>query len=395
MVATVHFSFPTWTDTIPDRGWIIDTIALGIIHTGWLGVPLFLFISGFSLALGKCHDDYALDKKQFFINRFLRIFPIWIVCILIMSQTNSLSGANVLTLLFLQAQDIPVPNAFSLAWSIQLEFMCYLLFPIILTVVANKRRSLVYLYLFFLLVRVWLYYTPSLFVWVLSYNSVFGGATLFLTGIVTSSLPRIRERKIALVHLGAGLALFFLIAVFVWKSGGYQAPVGAAIHVFFVVQPEILSAVIFLIVRGSITQALRSGTHTGAGAIPDVHRALRSFGDFVFNALAHFGRVSYSAYMFSLFTLDFTSRIFGFIKPGGWSHLIPALALYFVVLTVFSTVSFHAIEMPFLSMRKRYVHREREFANRKRQGSHELEPNHEISGCMTAAPDVGAKAADP
>jgi peptidoglycan/LPS O-acetylase OafA/YrhL len=269
MVAIVHFSVPTWTDSIPDRGLIIDTVALGVIHTGWLGVPLFLFISGFSLGLGKAHSYYELNKKQFFLNRFLRIFPVWIVCILIMSQTNHLSGANVLTLLFLQAQDIPQPNAFGLAWSIQLEFMCYLLFPIFLPAVASERNRLIYFYLFFLFIRIWLFYAPAQFGWMLSYNSVFGGATLFLTGILASSLPRLRERKTAMVHLGVGLTLFLLIAVFIWKSGGYQAPQGRMIHLFFIVQPEILSAIIFLIVRGSITQLSPS---TDAWATPSLHR---------------------------------------------------------------------------------------------------------------------------
>ena len=51
MVAIVHFSVPTWTNGIVDHHLVIDTVALGLIHTGWLGVPMFLFISGFSLAL--------------------------------------------------------------------------------------------------------------------------------------------------------------------------------------------------------------------------------------------------------------------------------------------------------------------------------------------------------
>jgi hypothetical protein len=74
--------------------------------------------------------------------------------------------------------------------------------------------------------------------------------------------------------------------------------------------------------------------------------------------------------MFSLFTLDFTSHIFGFIKPGGWLHLIPALVFYFVILTLFSTISFHAIEMPFLRIRQRYV-------NRSHAGRTEEAPKHE------------------
>lgn len=102
MVAVVHSSVPTWTNAVVERGFVLDTVALGLIHTGWLGVPLFLFISGYSLALNKTHDNYELDKKQFFINRVLRIFPVWIVCILILSLTHKLTGINVFTLLLMQ-----------------------------------------------------------------------------------------------------------------------------------------------------------------------------------------------------------------------------------------------------------------------------------------------------
>jgi len=76
---------------------------------------------------------------------------------------------------------------------------------------------------------------------------------------------------------------------------------------------------------------------------------------FLFAVLAHFGRVSYSAYLFSLFTLDFTSRVFPAIKPSGWLSMIAALAMYFVALTAFSTVAFYAVELPFLALRRRYV----------------------------------------
>jgi hypothetical protein len=64
--------------------------------------------------------------------------------------------------------------------------------------------------------------------------------------------------------------------------------------------------------------------------------------------------------MFSLFTLDFTMRVFFFLKPSGWLAMLTAWAFYFATLTLFSTVSFYAIELPFLQMRRRYVHSERD-----------------------------------
>ena len=359
MVAIVHFSVPLWTDQIPDRHLVIDTIALGGIHTGWLGVPMFLFISGFSLALNKSHPNYELDKTQFFINRVLRIFPVWIVCILILTLTNNLTGINVFTLLLLQAQDIPTSTAFGLAWSIQLEFMCYLLFPVLLSAVASRKNILPF-FAFFLLVRLWMFFVPTQMMWQLSYSTVFGGGTIFLTGIFTSSLRPLKDKRIAKLYLASGVVAFCLIAVFIRRMGGYQTGQGRLIHGFFLFMPEILAATVFLIVRGTITHVSDAAEETGDAAIPSLQRTMQSFLGALFNALAHFGRVSYSAYMFSLFTLDFANRIFGFIKPSGWLSLIASSALYFMVLTLFSTVSFHAIELPFLRMRRRYVHRRAE-----------------------------------
>lgn len=307
MVAIVHFSVPLWTDHIPDRHLVIDTVALGVIHTGWLGVPLFLFISGFSLALNKTHPNYELDNTQFFINRILRIFPVWIVCILILTLTKSLAGINVFTLLLLQAQDIPSSTAFGLAWSIQLEFMCYLLFPVLLSAVASRENILPF-FAFFLLVRLWMFFVPTKMMWQLSYSTVFGGGTIFLADIFTSSLPPLKDKRIAKLYLASGVAAFCFIAVFIHKMGGYQTGQGRLIHGFFLFLPEILAATVFLIMRGTITHVSDAPDQTGDAAILSLQRTMQSFRGAVFNALAHCGRVSYSAYMFSLFTMDFTQQ---------------------------------------------------------------------------------------
>lgn len=387
MVAVAHFSVPTWTDPIAERGFILDTVALSIIKTGWLGVPFFLFISGFSLALDKARKDYELDKKQFFVNRVLRIFPVWIACILMLTFTQSLTGQNVFTLLLLQTQDIPRSTAFNIAWSIQLEFMCYLLFPVLLAAAATKRNVLPF-YGFFLLVRIWLFFLSTTMVYELSYSTVFGAGTIFLSGILTSSLRPIANKIVARVHLVAGITLFCAVAVFIYKSGGYQAPHGRAIHLFFLFMPEILAATLFLIVRGTITRIKHVPGSFGVAAIPSFRRALSSVRGALFTAFSHFGRVSYSAYMFSLFTLDFTSHIFTFVKPSGWLAMIAGWALYFPVLTLFSTVSFYAIELPFLQMRRRYVHGKpdhRHHEDREKPAGGDLETLHALAGAGPAA----------
>ena len=349
LVAIVHFSVPDWTDPLLGRqgiAWLLGAVPLAIIKTGWLGVPLFLFISGYSLALGKARADYVLDKKQFYVNRVLRIFPVWIICILLLTYTNHLSGANVFTLLLLQTQDIPATTAFNLAWSIQLEFMCYLLFPIFLAL-AIQRKGILANYSFFLLVRIFLYDQAAPQVWLLSYGTIFGGATIFLSGILTASLPPIKSRPLKHVHWMLGIALFCCLTVIIDNSGGYQTPNNNYIRWVFAFMPEILSGVIFLILRGVLTNDAGRRSY---GRSPILALAK----DTTFGLFVHIGKVSYSGYMFSLLVMGFTSRIFDFIQPSGWHALGIAFFLYLCVLILFATASYQAIEMPFLRMRRKY-----------------------------------------
>jgi peptidoglycan/LPS O-acetylase OafA/YrhL len=353
LVALVHFSVPVWTKHIPDKGWIIDTVALGFIHTGWVGVPIFLFLSGYSLALGKCDPSYDLDKKQFFINRFLRIYPIWIVCILILTFNHKISGQTVFTLLLMQTQDIPPSTAFNIAWSIQLEWMCYLLFPVLLVAVSTRKYLLMF-FAFFLCVRLFQYWLSAQVVMNWGYSTIFGGGTIFLLGIYTASMGPIRKLTQARIYTWLGIILLSASVVFIWKSGGYQAPRGRFIHLYFLFMPEILGGTMFLLMRG-VTRRLAEGEEPAR--IPGLPgKAIYWAGRGIFRGFVHIGRVSYSAYMFSLFTLDFTQRFLAFsMHPSGWASLAFAFSLYLVALITFSTLSFYAIEMPFLAMRRRYI----------------------------------------
>ncbi len=133
LVAIVHFSVPTWTTPISLSGYYFDTILLGLINTGWIGVPIFLFISGYSLALNKVSKiNIEINFLQYFKNRFLRIFPLWAVCITILIISHKISGEKAFYLALFQLQDMPPSTSFNIAWSLQLEVACYFMFPIFL-----------------------------------------------------------------------------------------------------------------------------------------------------------------------------------------------------------------------------------------------------------------------
>lgn len=53
LVVLVHFTVPTWNSVIPNNQSFPREVMESLIRQGWLGVSLFLFISGYSLSIGK------------------------------------------------------------------------------------------------------------------------------------------------------------------------------------------------------------------------------------------------------------------------------------------------------------------------------------------------------
>lgn len=345
LVAIAHFSGPPWIDSIHDPNFV-ERIILSIIQTGWIGVSLFLFLSGYSLSINKTGPGYELNVKQFFINRVLRIFPVWFTCILLLKWSNNLSGTTFWSLVFLNIQDMPPSTAFGLAWSIQLEFFCYMLFPVLLSYL-NNRRQLALMYATFLAFRVMLYFVPPDELHKLSYSTIFGCGTVFLSGMVARKFMEtnspIKRRVLSLAPWSIACAIVLLIGLlhFIATHGNYGYPVGRAIANIFLIMPEITSVIFALIV---VPYFLRG--------------AANSKGSLANKVGAHVGRVSYSAYMFSLFTLDLFMHVmkedFNNFSPGGWMPYLTELVMYLALLIGFSTLTFYTIEKPFLSRRHRY-----------------------------------------
>ncbi len=346
LVAIVHSSVTTWSDGIQDPN-LIERVILSIVKTGWIGVPLFLFVSGYSLAINKTGEDYKLNVKQFYINRVLRIFPVWIACIFIIKWSNKISGANFYSLLLLNLQDIPPLTAFGIAWSIQLEFFCYLLFPMLLSYL-NNFRQIILIYGTLLAFKLIVCGIPAKMAWELTYGSIFGAATIFLSGMLLRRFVEAEsswKQKIlpyAPWLFWTGIALFIAMLHFIDSHGGWQQAEGRKMTAFFLIFPELCSFIFALIVMPIVlSRSLRPRNPSMIGKI-----------------FAHIGMVSYSAYMFSLFVHDFVfgmNKYLGLLlKPGGWITWVVFLFIYLTILVGFSTLTFHTIEKPFLSKRKRY-----------------------------------------
>lgn len=124
---------------------------------GWTGVDLFFVLSGYLIGfqLLKEYDrTNTIDLKRFYIKRFFRIIPAYIVVlVLYYSLPNHREGAGLpplwrfLTFTQNFGIDVQTQNTFSHAWSLCIEEQFYLLLPLSIISVFFFRiqKGIVYL----------------------------------------------------------------------------------------------------------------------------------------------------------------------------------------------------------------------------------------------------------
>ena len=131
-----------------------------IFQYGYFGVDLFFLLSGFILAYvyyEELNNSYSMSKiKNFFLKRFARIYPVflvttliatffWLVALRTQHQFTNESSQNLNWLNFI-ANIIGVQAWFNLpslngpAWSVSAEFAAYLIFPLLVLVLFRVNR---------------------------------------------------------------------------------------------------------------------------------------------------------------------------------------------------------------------------------------------------------------
>ena len=132
-----HFGNPAW---FPNR-------LSNIQANGGFAVPFFFVLSGFVLALA--YDGNTIDVRTFYLNRFARIGPTYLVALFIAASYVSLSGFTfdpvfLVHLFGLQAWFPTSDSGFAFnspGWTISVEIFFYALFPILFTL-FNSRQLL-------------------------------------------------------------------------------------------------------------------------------------------------------------------------------------------------------------------------------------------------------------
>ena len=160
------FHYPNVID-MPDWAWNIKDF-------GWVGVDLFFVLSGFLIArqlFTKLKSTKTISLTHFFIKRFFRIIPVYLVVVAIYFLVPVFREKESLPALwrFLTfTQNIglvpSINGTFSHAWSLCVEEQFYLLFPLIiiasvyLKIAKRGAYILLALFLFTCLLRLFLWY---------------------------------------------------------------------------------------------------------------------------------------------------------------------------------------------------------------------------------------------
>lgn len=351
LVVAVHFFDPRFRPLI-DATPIVDIFG-PVVSNGQFGVSLFFFLSGYILSRLASAQGGTIDYKKFFLARVLRLYPVWILCIVLVACTNNLTTFDILALLALFWKHLPPGTSFgALPWTIQMEMFLYLLFPILILHLTSFRR-LAALLAFLFVLRVTMVGGPPTMLRDVAYASVLGALPLFASGVLLGRMPRLRiDARKRMILLIVPILIFYAIVSYIDANGGFtfQADYYAsafpgkvnrlAHEALWTLLPEAMvlcfAPLVVLYDAERINPSRPVWISQAGGAL-----------------FALIGKVSYSGYMFHLLVLGFIDRV---PKYFGIEQVNPFLffAIYLCVLIPASWASFKVVEEPFLKLRKSY-----------------------------------------
>jgi peptidoglycan/LPS O-acetylase OafA/YrhL len=323
-------------------------------EAGWVGVVLFFALSGF-LITGSLWD--SLGERHlllnFYMRRALRILPLYYVIILIALGAAVARGVrfNELFPIALYAgflQNFPVlvntalqsPSQLPMfhLWSLAVEEQFYLLWPAVVLFSRNRRAAL----------------TCSL--WIV------GASELFR---ILTHLPMLRPEFAAtfdpslLTHCGTlamGAALALAIRGPHWRQWERQA------WVWFVGGLAIYLAVsfycrsFFLTAYPQFTIGLFGVGLASTAVIPLVMRPGRVHSILGSAPLRYLGRVSYGFYVLHIFIEPLIDRLGARAAHAGsgQNYQLARLLIGFVLTLLLASISYFALELPFLELKRRF-----------------------------------------
>jgi peptidoglycan/LPS O-acetylase OafA/YrhL len=307
---------------------------ISVIEEGHSGVALFIVLSGFILSLGAVGK--TIDFRKFLTARVLRIYPMFMVCLVVAASSSPTDLIAVITSLLPLNLGEGVGGAFTtMFWAVAIEFQCYLVFPFLIAF-SNARGTR---FLFQVIVVALVMRLLAVLVGAsprdLSYWTVVGRIDQFCLGMIAARWYVEKDWN----HLRAAWFIPAAAVAFVmlWqfnRIGGFPL-----VATWKIAAPTIEGAVwAFFIV-----------TYLAFG------RALPSW---LSKPAARLGEISYSLYLMHFVV------IYAIIRGGLYVHLTgngyydalaTALLIALPATAAIAILTYDTIELPFLGMRPKYI----------------------------------------
>jgi len=237
-------------------------------NNGFFGVHMFYAVSGFVFAYIYLSKNEKVSGKEFFINRFARLYPLHFATLIIVLilQTINLSTSSsfqifnyndlyhfILQIFFISSWGFEQGHSFNgPIWSVSIEIFIYGIFFLLLGLLRKFRISLALMIFFTLLVTYKLEFTDTLYY---SVQLFLECARLFFSGVLIYLL----SKKIKVKHK---LFLFLFTAICLVFSfiGNFKIYLFCpSLLLIFVLSEEFIKSEklkIFCMVSGNLTYAL-------------------------------------------------------------------------------------------------------------------------------------------
>lgn len=319
------------SNLVPQTTWIdksgIFSDLFPWVFRGEVGVGVFIFLSGFLLTLNIPQTGHQWG--QFYLRRFSRIYPVYLVVLIISISSSRYWDFNgfinaILLLPNLPGTLWPAPWL-STAWSLGVEWTLYLAFPLIILSIKTRARNLLLLVLF-LVFMIAFGHTFGTDFHTLVYGSILGRAIEFILGMFLAlNFQKLKN----LIPLNLALLAFVSFAVFhawcTWYLNAGGSTSESYLRIFQPFAESLFAFTLIVIFQGSFMSKTRH----------------------LFSPLVFMGVVSYPLYLTHLIVLDGIKR-FSMANPSSFigqsisvqSVLIIALSL------ILAWIIHEAIEKP-------------------------------------------------
>jgi peptidoglycan/LPS O-acetylase OafA/YrhL len=331
MVFTWHF---VHTGSVLPPEYVPAIFPLSLLDEGHTGVALFMALSGYLFA--KLLDGRRIDYRAFIWNRFIRLFPLLALVILVLACKKLLAGDD----FWGYANSIlwgPVkPTLPHGGWSITVEAHFYLILPLLLWVSRKSEYSLLLVVCATIVLRVVLYQVFGQ-IQDLAYSTIIGRLDQFLCGMMAYRL----RHAIGGRHLLA-LVIIVSLAAFYWFFDGRGGFAGSS------ADPLLRRLWLIIPTMEGIAYAV---------AISWYDNSFSHSNGRMSQILALFGQYSYSIYLLHFFVVGrLATAIHEHLLDLSDFHVaLGAAFVCFLGMLPIGYLSFRFVEAPFLSLRTRYV----------------------------------------